>query len=281
MRIRPVCLITKLFIYDRIKAMKNIEYEISIIKNLLEKSFIDPIPNKALQLFITEGSKYIRSSFALLYLKSQNCIITDSIFNILVAGEIIHNASLLHDDVIDDANTRRGKTTISKEFSPKISILAGDFLLTTAIETILDLNNLEILNIFKNCTKKMSEAEIKQFFFRNQIPTESEYLEICEGKTALLFSSILESCAIISNLSPENAKLLGKLFGICFQINNDLNPESINSDKLNNIYTIKDIVGIENTKKLLDNYKEEMSKLIKDFPENIYKKNLEDLIKSL
>lgn len=261
--------------------MKNIEYEISIIKDLLEESFVDPIPNKALQSFLTNGSKYIRSTFAILYLKSQNCEITNEIFSILTVGEIIHNASLLHDDVIDNADIRRGNTTIAKEFSPKISILAGDFLLTTAIGKVLDLNNLKILNIFKDCTRKMSEAEIKQFFLQKQIPTISEYIEICEGKTAWLFSSILESCAIISNLPLENAKLLGKLFGICFQINNDLNPESINSDKLNNIYTIKDIIGIENTRKLLDNYKEEMSKLIRDFPENIYKKSLKDLIESL
>ena len=260
--------------------MKIINKELEILKKNIENNFTDPLHNE-LKNFLLNGSKFIRSTLAILYLKSQNVEINNSVYNILTAGEIIHNASLLHDDVIDNANTRRGNTTIAKKFTSNISILAGDYLLSHAIEKLLELNNFEILNIFKNCTKKMSVAEIKQYFSQNSIPTKEQYIEICKNKTAELFSTILESCSLITNLEPQKAKDFGTLFGICFQINNDLNKESAKIDKLNGIYTAKDVLGIENTELLLDNYKKEMGNLIKSFPENIYKESLKDLINSL
>ena len=260
--------------------MKFVEQELLKIKIKLQTSFDDPLEKDCLKNFVSSGSKFIRSKLAILYLKSHNIEISNDILNILISGEIIHNASLLHDDVIDNADFRRGKTSISKEFSPKISILAGDFLISKAIEILLEIKNFEIIKIFKDCTQKMSEAEIKQFFLRKQIPSKEEYLKICEGKTATLFSSILESCAIISGIQKENARIFGKIFGTYFQIKNDLDINSSNADKLNNIYTAKDILGIENTKNLLDNYIEEMSILLEELPNKIYKKELEDLIQT-
>lgn len=261
--------------------MKLIENEINILKLNLSKSFVNPTPNIQLDDFILNGSKFIRSILAILYLRAQNIEINDNIYKILCVGELIHNSSLLHDDVIDDAHLRRGKTTIAKQFTPNISILAGDYLLSSAIEILLELNNIKITEIFKNCTKEMAKAEIKQFFLRKDLPSEKEYINICEQKTGLLFSSILESCAIFSKIDIENAKIIGKRFGLCFQIKNDLNEDSAKIDKKNNIYTAQDILGIEKTAFLLDNQKEEMRELIKNFPDNIYKKELEGLIESL
>ena len=74
---------------------------------------------------------------------------------------------------------------------------------------------------------------------------------------------------------------MGELFGICFQIRNDLDKDSADIDLLNEIYTAKDVLGIEKTKTLLDNYKEEMRYLLENIPNNIYKTRLEDLIKDL
>lgn len=261
--------------------MKIIEKELFAIKRETQEGLIDPIPNNALVDFISSGSKLIRSTIAIYYLKSQNIEISENITKILAAGEIIHNASLLHDDVLDDADTRRGISTMAKNFSSKISILAGDFLLSSAIEKLLEINNSNILKIFQECTKRMSEAEIKQYFLRGKMPNTQEYLDICKGKTASLFSAIFESCAIVSNINQEQARTFANIYGICFQIKNDLNEFSAMEDKKNGILTAKDILGIEKTSILLDNYKEEMRKLIQDFPENVYKNGLEDLINSL
>lgn len=261
--------------------MKITENELFAIKREIQTGLIDPIPNNSLINFISSGSKLIRSTIAILYLKSQNIEISKNIIKILASGEIIHNASLLHDDVLDGADIRRGKSTIAKEFTPKVSILAGDFLLSNAIEKLLELDNSIILEVFQKCTKKMTEAEIRQYFLRGKIPNKQDYIEICEGKTASLFSAIFESCAMISHLSQKHAKTFANIYGICFQIKNDLDETSANTDKRNGILTAKDILGIEKTTILLDNYKEEMRKLIKDFPENVYKNGLEDLINSL
>ena len=127
----------------------------------------------------------------------------------------------------------------------------------------------------------MAKAEIEQFFLRGQLPTIEKYLEICEGKTANLFSVILESCAIISNINTQKAKSLGKLYGLCFQIKNDFEITSAETDKKNQIYTIKDILGIEKAGFLLDNYKRELYTSLSDIPDNEYKKLLEELITKL
>lgn len=243
----------------------------------MEKNFFDPLPDDDLKDFIIKSSKRIRSKSAILYFKSAGFEVNDNLLRILAAGEIIHNASLLHDDVIDNAELRRGKITLAKKYSSKISILAGDYLTSLAIEKILKLKNFEILNIFKDCIQKMTKAEIKQYFLRGKVPAESEYIEICEGKTAALFEAIFESCAIILNAPINDAINFAKNFGIVFQIKNDLEENSAATDKSNEIYTAKDILGIENTYILLDNYKEEMRRILTTHPENSYKQELEDL----
>lgn len=261
--------------------MNIIEQELNVIKEYLENCVSTPFLEENLTTFLTKGAKFIRSSLAILYLKSQGKVIDENIYKILVAGELIHSASLLHDDVIDEADIRRGEITIANKFCPTVSILAGDYLLSFAIEKILDLKKFEIIESFKDCTKKMTLAELKQFFLRGTLPTENEYIEICQGKTAELFSTILKSVAFVAGLDDVNAKNFGQIFGIVFQIKNDLEKDSALIDKKNSINTAIDILGIEKTKILLDNYKEEMSKLIRDFPNDIYKKGLKDLFESL
>ncbi|MBR2430374.1 polyprenyl synthetase family protein [bacterium] len=258
-----------------------IEKELNLVKKYIKDKFLDPLPNKILESFILNNSKFIRSKVTILYLKSLNIELTDNIYKILSSGEIIHSASLLHDDVIDSASTRRNKTTIAKEYSSHISILSGDFLLAYGIEKLLEIGNFTILNSFKNCTQKMAEAEIKQYFLRGKVPELNEYYEICKNKTALLFSTILENCANLAKIDIEKAKSFGELFGIAFQINNDLNKESANNDKQNKLYTASEILGIEKTYNLLDNYNARLNNIIADLPENNYKEELRGLINSL
>lgn len=259
----------------------SVKKELNFVKKYLNEGFIEPLPSGILKSFLLENSKFIRSKLAILYLKSQNVEINDDIYKILSAGEIIHSASLLHDDVVDDADFRRGKCTINKEFSPKISILCGDFLLSLAIEKLLDLKNFEILKIFKDSTKNMALAEIEQFFMRDKIPMGNEYLDICKNKTACLFSVILQSCAVLANLDLEKAKYFGEIFGICFQIKNDLDKDSAEIDNKNGIFTAEKVFGIENTYNLLDNYKKDLDKIIVNFSDNIYREELKGLIDSL
>lgn len=231
--------------------------------------------------FLKSPRKRIRSLVAILYLKAFSQNIDEQIINILTAGELIHNASILHDDVIDDAETRRGNITIGKKFAPEISILTGDFLLSIAIEKIMALKNWDIVEIFQKCTKKMSEAEIKQYFLRGKLPQIDEYIEIAEGKTANLFEAIFTSCAILTQIPQAKSISFAKNFGILFQLKNDLDSASAEADKKNKVFTPKDIFGVEKTIILIDNYKKEIRRELAELPDNIYKKGLEDLLNEL
>ena len=127
----------------------------------------------------------------------------------------------------------------------------------------------------------MSEAEILQYSLRNELPTKEQYLEIIEGKTAELFVAILESSCLISKLLQVQATSFARNFGMLFQLKNDLEKQSASADLENKIYTLKDIIGIEKTKVLMDNYQEDIQKEIKELPQNIYSKGLEDLLGKL
>ena len=261
--------------------MEIIQEELNTVRKYILENFEEPFPENRLEKFINGKSKMVRSALTVLWIKANGAELSENIFKVLSAGEIIHNASLLHDDVIDDSGTRRGEKTFSLEFNPKMSILAGDFLVSFAIEKLNSLNSPQIINNFKNCIKKMSQAEIKQYFLRNTKPDIDTYIEICCGKTANLFRTIMESCALIANLSEEKAKVFGETFGILFQIRNDLNEDSAKNDKVNGIMTAKDILGIENTLILSDNYKSKLTEMMKSFKNTKYKRALEELIQKL
>lgn len=263
--------------------MQNVSSLLSEELNLVnsELNNIDLFNNelgKALKNFLTTSSKQIRSKVSLLYLKAFNTKVSANSIKIISAGEIIHNASLLQDDIIDNADTRRGETTIGTKYSKNISILSGDFLLSVAIKKLLSINNTRILDIFLECTQAMCKSEIEQYFLRGNEPELDNYINICIGKTAKLFEAILESCAISEDIDIKNAKQFALNFGIYFQLKNDLEKESSLADKKNKIYTPKDFLGIEKTLILIDNYQKKIRRDIDNLPDNSYKKGLEDLI---
>ena len=276
--VSPRLLITPSIFCDIIEQMKIIEPELKTVKEEITRDFKDPLSNNALLNFISGSSKRIRSTLAILYIKAHGVSLSPDIYPLLAAGEMIHDASLLQDDVLDEAELRRQESTIAHKFNPKISILSADYLLSGAMEKLLKLDNKDILEIFKDCTIKMSTAEIKQYFLRGKKPSKKEYIEICAGKTASLFEAILTSAVLLSGLDIEKAHKFAQAFGIVFQIKNDMEESSASIDSKNEIYTAKSILGVENTQLLLDNYLEEMNNLLKEISENSYKKALEELI---
>ncbi|MCQ2740008.1 MAG: polyprenyl synthetase family protein [bacterium] len=251
------------------------------VRSMILENIEELLPNNSLVSFLNGKSKMIRSILPLLYFKANNITINNHFYSILTVGELIHNASLLHDDIIDNASERRNSITINKIYNSKIALLCGDYLVSQAIDTILKIDNQEIAHNFNSCTAQMVKAEIKQFLLRNKETTLNDYIEICTGKTASLFSVIMQNCAILSNFNIEIPTKFGNIFGLCFQINNDFLNTSVIEDKKNGISTAKKIIGIENTQHLLDNYKKELLSFTTDMPNNVYKNKLEGLIDSL
>lgn len=257
------------------------EYDLDKVKEKIGADIKELLPDNTLRNFVFGNSKYIRSKIGILYSKIFSEKLPDEIYEVLAVTELIHNSSLLHDDVIDDAESRRNNPTIGKLFSPQVSVLSGDYLVSVAIVKLIKLNNSEISKIYLKTVQNMTEAEIQQFFIRDSIPQLEVYLKICEGKTAALFSAMLESCAILLKSDQTLAKKLGKTFGTIYQINNDMNNSSRIQDKKNHISTAIDIMGIEKTNILLDNYKQTLSEFLNELPDNNYKKKLEELTGSL
>ena len=258
--------------------LMDINNYIELIKKEIVSDFKEPFYSDDLTSFLTSGSKMIRSNFVILYLKALGYELNEAIIKTIAVGEIIHNASLLHDDILDNAKTRRNNITIGEKFSNKISILAGDYLLTYAIKKMLEIENPQVIELYRRCTEKMIIAEIEQFKLRAKQTSIEQYLEICEGKTAQLFATMLKSCSVLLGFDKKFANDLGLKFGTIFQIKNDLEQLSAEQDKANKIQTAIDILGVEKTKDLLDNYRREIMLLLESIPNNDYKVRLEGLI---
>ena len=139
--------------------------------------------------------------------------------------EFMHTATLLHDDVVDESDFRRGKKAARLLWGNQASVLVGDFLLGQAFRMMVDVGSLAALKILSNASAVIAEGEVMQLAAaKNMATTEDEYLAIINAKTAALFSAAAEVGAAIANRpAPEQAALksYGKTLGIAFQLVDD------------------------------------------------------------
>jgi octaprenyl-diphosphate synthase len=140
--------------------------------------------------------------------------------------EILHTATLIHDDVIDDADTRRGLASINAIWKNKIAILIGDYLLARGLLLSLEHDDFQFLKITSTSVRRMSEGEIHQIQKSRQLDLDEEtYLKIIGDKTASLISTCCEIGATSSSDDPEQRALLreyGEKVGLAFQIRDDV-----------------------------------------------------------
>jgi octaprenyl-diphosphate synthase len=140
--------------------------------------------------------------------------------------EFLHTATLVHDDIIDSADTRRNRPTVNALYGNETAVLMGDWLYMSAFETSLAERSLPILDILTRVTRKMTEGELLQLttLGRSDI-SEQQYLDIIERKTAFLFSACCEVGAILGGASEPEQKALadyGMNLGMAFQLTDDL-----------------------------------------------------------
>lgn len=140
--------------------------------------------------------------------------------------ELIHNATLLHDDVIDKSEFRRGEKTTNNIWGNKNSILAGDYLLSRCFEIMVEDGSLEILKLLSSVSSEIAQGEILQLQHEKEIETiEKTYLEIIGSKTSSLFGAAMRVGGIINNKTRNEKEALssyGINLGICFQISDDI-----------------------------------------------------------
>ncbi len=251
--------------------------------------------DETLKTFLTNKPKRIRPLVSFLYLRTSNIEPDKRQYAFQTAIEIIHNASLIHDDVVDESDIRRGSKTLNKIFNNKTAILTGDYLLSIALEKLNSLNSPETISMCANTLANMCIGEVNQYFSKFKIPTLEQYLKKTEQKTAKLFqTAVCGAMQLSGKTAITEAENFSHAFGMAFQIRDDiLNLTALNSlkpsqnDISEGIYNAPVIFagntsnldeGIEKTKTLLNNYVVEAEKALSNLEDNKYKLALKELL---
>src|SRR3954469_16974008 len=140
--------------------------------------------------------------------------------------EFLHTATLVHDDIIDNAETRRNRPSINSRFGNQTAVLMGDWLYMSAFETSLQERSLPVLDILTAVTRKMTEGELLQLTLLGRADvTEEQYFDVLRRKTAYLFGACCEIGSILGGATPEERRALGEYglnLGTAFQLIDDL-----------------------------------------------------------
>ena len=198
---------------------------------LFEKKFKDslnskvPLLDKILHYIVKRKGKQMRPMFVFLSGKLFGEI-NESSFRAASLIELLHTATLVHDDVIDDANMRRGFFSINALWKNKIAVLVGDYLLSKGLLMSLENEEYDLLQIVSKAVKEMSEGELLQIEKARKLDIEEDvYFEIIRQKTATLIAACCACGAVTAKQDKETVERMrkfGELIGIAFQMKDDL-----------------------------------------------------------
>lgn len=179
----------------------------------------------AINVLLHSTGKHVRPLLVLLTAKACGQV-TDNAINSAVLLELLHTATLIHDDVIDETKQRRGVPSLNAIFDNRVSVLVGDYVLSTALIRSIRTGDLRIVGIISNLGRDLSEGEIKQLETADEsIIDESCYMQVIRKKTATLLSACTEIGAISANATTEQIALcrrFGEYLGYAFQIKDDI-----------------------------------------------------------
>lgn len=185
----------------------------------------EKIQQKVLDYIAARSGKQLRPLLVLLCAQICNPV-TDKTLRSAVALEMLHNASLVHDDVVDSSDTRRGQPAVHTRWNNKVAILTGDYMLAKVIGLVAEVRNIRILEIISDLGRSLSSGEMLQLHVgRSMWIDEEQYLEVIDQKTAQLFQACAEAGAESSGCTQRQRAALreyGHLLGLCFQIKDDI-----------------------------------------------------------
>jgi len=180
--------------------------------------------NQVGHYIVGSGGKRLRPMLLLLAAKALGRA-NDNHLILAAVIEFIHTATLLHDDVVDDSELRRGKESANAVWGNAASVLVGDYLYSSAFEMMVRTGNMRVMEILSKTTTAIAEGEVLQLLnCNNPETTEAKYLEVIARKTAILFSAATKLAAVISGASSEIEEGLaqyGQHLGIAFQLIDD------------------------------------------------------------
>lgn len=179
----------------------------------------------AIDQILNSTGKHVRPLLVLLAAKACGQV-TENTINSAVLLELLHTATLIHDDVIDETKERRGIPSLNAIFDNRISVLVGDYVLSTALIRSIQTRNLQIIGIVSNLGRDLSEGEIKQLETAEEsILDEACYMQVIRKKTAMLLSACAEIGAISADASTglvDKCREAGEYLGYSFQIKDDI-----------------------------------------------------------
>lgn len=209
------------------KIQKPIKEELTLFEDNFKKMMISktPLLDKITHYIIKRKGKQMRPMFVML--SAGLCGgITDRTYRAASLIEMIHTATLVHDDVVDDAMERRGFFSINAIWKNKVAVLVGDYLLSKGLQLSSEFKDYDFLELISTATKEMSEGELLQIEKARKLDIEEDvYFEIIRQKTASLIAACCATGASSAGASPdivEEMRQLGENIGIAFQIKDDL-----------------------------------------------------------
>lgn len=206
-----------------------IAYEMDLFEEKFRLSMSSKVAllNRITHYIVNRKGKQMRPMFVFLVAKMvKNGEVSERTYRGASVIELIHTATLVHDDVVDDSNRRRGFFSINALWKNKIAVLIGDFLLSKGLLLSIDNNDFDLLKIISVAVREMSEGELLQIEKARQLDiTEDVYYEIIRQKTATLIAACCSlGAASVKPNSPEveTMRKFGELIGMAFQIKDDL-----------------------------------------------------------
>lgn len=206
---------------------KPIEAEFAAFRKMQDDLAVNPNPLlREIILHVNkQRGKQMRPMMVLLFGKMFGEV-SDTTYSAALALELLHTASLVHDDVVDDSMQRRGQASVNAIYNNKLAVLVGDYLLSTALVFTGRCGDPRITNIVGALGQTLADGEIFQMFHSHEkLVSEEVYFEIIRKKTASLFSSCAEIGALSAGAQSneaDRARQIGEYIGICFQIRDDI-----------------------------------------------------------
>lgn len=257
-----------------IKAKNAVSKELNEVEMLLKsigKEFTSSSTKEIFDYFFKVPGKYLRPMLLILSAKAVKPEMTKDeriqLINLCVAVELIHSASLVHDDIVDNDLIRRGQKTLNNIYGRKVAVLAGDAFYAKAFSILLKLPTKDAEHVITEVIEKMCIAEIEQA--QNQEISKQDYLNIIEGKTAVFMSACCKLGAKIVEANEEDTIALetyGLNFGMVYQVIDDCIDGDCNA--------IKNSITIENAKE----FSIKASEAIKNLETSVYKEGLISIV---
>ncbi len=191
--------------------------------------------NQLSTYIINSGGKRLRPLLALLVARACGYE-GDKHIDVAAIVEFIHTATLLHDDVVDESDLRRGKETASSVWGNQAAVLVGDYLYSRSFEMMVDVGSMRVMEILANTTNTISEGEVLQLLNCNDAgTTEARYMDVIHSKTAKLFEAACLIGAVLADLPEEDQEAManyGMYLGTAFQLVDDILDYSASAEEM-------------------------------------------------